>query len=218
MPDVTYRIGDIDMTVGSYSFQEQPKICDYEQTITLDGVPDFVEHDDLNREFTVFETYDQSLVGSYPVTIKTLISVPTDYTKTSFVDYEAEQTFMIYVEPCKVDTIDANIVMPDMYYNIGEPDLFEQYDFIQIPFCQYTFTQTPFIAPGQPFTHDLTLREWVVSETLDLSLIGAYPITLRHEIEQYTDYTKSKTEIIFNEYEFTIYINPCIVTDYIVSL
>ena len=76
----------------------------------------------------------------------------------------------------------------------------------------------PVITPGGPFSHDLTLREWVVHETLDLSLIGAYPIMLRYEIEQYTDYTKSATEIIFNEYEFTIYINPCIVTDYIASL
>lgn len=48
--------------------------------------------------------------------------------------------------------------------------------------------------------------------------MGVYPFTLRYEIEQFTDYTKTATEIIFNEYDFTVYIEPCVVTDYVATL
>lgn len=77
------------------------------------------------------------------MTITTTITVPTDYTKTVYNDFEVTQTFTIYVEPCKVTSIDATLVMTDMVYNIGSPELVSQYDFVQSPLCQYSFTKSP---------------------------------------------------------------------------
>lgn len=54
----------------------------------------------MNAEFTVFETFDHSLVGVYPVTITSTIEVPDDYTKSAFTTYTATQNFNILVEPC----------------------------------------------------------------------------------------------------------------------
>ena len=58
----------------------------------------------MNYQFTLGQTFDKSLVGRYPVTIRSEISVPTDYTKTTFDTYVEEYTFTIFVEPCIVTT------------------------------------------------------------------------------------------------------------------
>ena len=69
MGDMTYTIGDPDLTQGTYSFQDLPNSCGYDQTIVVVGLPTFAMHDDSAREFTVFETFDHSLIGSYNVAI-----------------------------------------------------------------------------------------------------------------------------------------------------
>ena len=107
--------------------------------------------------------------------------------------------------------------MTDMVYNIGSPELVNQYDFVQSPLCQYSFTKSP-QTPTGPIKHVRADKEWIVYEAFDFSLMGVYPFTLRYEIEQFTDYTKTATEIIFNEYDFTVYIEPCVVTDYVATL
>ena len=73
MADITYTIGQPDVTQGTYSFHDSPNSCGYEQTIDVAGVPAFVVHNDVAREFSIFETYDHSIVGIYPVTITTTI-------------------------------------------------------------------------------------------------------------------------------------------------
>ena len=82
--DITYIIGSPDKTQGTYSFQDSPYACGYDQTIVVSGVPSFVIHDDVSREFTILETFDHSLVGSYLVAIDVSIQVPTDYTMSAF--------------------------------------------------------------------------------------------------------------------------------------
>lgn len=98
--DITYIIGNPDQTQGTYSFQDSPNACGYDQTIDVTGVPAFVIHDDVSREFTVLETLDQSLIGSYAVAIDVKIQVPTDYTKSTFTEHTHRTYVMIYVEPC----------------------------------------------------------------------------------------------------------------------
>ena len=58
--DVTYRIGGPDVTWGTYSFQDQPNACGYEQTIEVTGMPAFVTHDEENRQFILGQTFDHS--------------------------------------------------------------------------------------------------------------------------------------------------------------
>ena len=84
MGDITYRLGNPDLTQGTYSVQDSPGACGYEQTFAVTGLPAFAMHDESSRTFTVFETLDHSLIGRYPVKITVSVSVPNDYTKTSF--------------------------------------------------------------------------------------------------------------------------------------
>ena len=97
-------------------------------------------HDDFNRDFTIFETFDHSLIGVYPVTISVSIEVPDDYTKTTFTTHNREQTFNIYVEPCQITSIVVINPLGDYFYQIGsDPELItDPYEFEYQPDCQYT--------------------------------------------------------------------------------
>ena len=102
VPDITYYIGATGLNnIGNYSFDESP-ICNYEETVTLTGLPSFVTHNEASSDFTLPQTNDLALIGSYPVTIRSEISVPTDYTKSSFNTLFAEYSFTIFVKPCQV--------------------------------------------------------------------------------------------------------------------
>ena len=87
--DITDRIGDPDKTQGTYSFVESPNVCGYTPTISVTGLPVFVFHNTVNRKFTILKSSDESLIGAYPVTIKSTIKVWNDYTKTTFKEYTA---------------------------------------------------------------------------------------------------------------------------------
>ena len=76
---MTYVLGDPDLTHGTYSFIEQPNICGYTQTTSVTGVPAFIVHDEINAEFLMYYSTDQSYIGQYPVTIDSSIEVPNDY-------------------------------------------------------------------------------------------------------------------------------------------
>lgn len=82
----------------------------------MTGIPAFVDHDDLNREFTVNELFDPSHIGIYPVTISVSIQVPDDYTKTTYTTHTFEQVFNIIVEPCLVTSIDIVNALPNYSY------------------------------------------------------------------------------------------------------
>ena len=121
------------------------------------GVPDFVIHDDVARTFTIPETYDHSLIGSYQVTIDVTIQVPTDHTKSAYTEHNHRQNVLIYVEPCLLTSIDVTgALQPNYSYTIGngDPDLItEQYAFMQNPDCQYSMTITTSAVPAH-VSHD----------------------------------------------------------------
>ena len=79
------------LTDGLYVFDEDP-VCNYPEIVTLTNLPAFVTHNEGSSDFTVPQTGDLSLLGEYPVTIKSEICVPDDYTQdtctTKFVEYE----------------------------------------------------------------------------------------------------------------------------------
>ena len=103
--DITYNIGaPALLNVAPYVFDEDP-LCNYPETVTLTGLPTFVTHNaPTTDDFSVPSTPDLSLLGSYPVTIRSEIQVPDDHTKATFTTMFAEHEFIVYIEPCLVNT------------------------------------------------------------------------------------------------------------------
>ena len=83
--DIIYNIGAPDLlNVSPYVFDEDP-VCNYSETVTLTGLPAFVTHNaQTSDDFTLPQNDDLSLIGSYTVTIRSEIQVPTDHTQTVF--------------------------------------------------------------------------------------------------------------------------------------
>ena len=54
----------------------------------------------------------------------------------------------------------------------------------------------------------------MILETEDASLIGAYTVTLRSEISFPDDYTLATFTTMTDQYDFTIYIEPCKITNF----
>ena len=99
---IYFGVGAPDRTDGAYSFGEDP-ICNYDETVTVSGLPSFVSHNSSNSDFTLTEISDLSLIGEYVITIKSQICVPDDYTNTSCTVMADEYDFSIFVAGCIVN-------------------------------------------------------------------------------------------------------------------
>ena len=73
-----------------------------------------------------------------------------------------------------------------------------------------TFIDLPdFLTINSPISDEIT-----VEQINDLDLIGSYEVTINSEICVPDDYTQSTCTQLFAESIFTVYIEPCLVTDY----
>ena len=52
----------------------------------------------------------------------------------------------------------------------------------------------------------------------DVSLIGSYLINVKAELTIFDDYTKTASTTIENSFDFTVYLTPCQITDYVDTL
>ena len=130
----TYHIGSADAISGQYSFDED-KPCGYEETVTIEGLPDFISHNAASSDFTIATNSDLGLIGSYTVTVKSQIVIPDGASPQILSD---DFTFTVLVEPCLVETFTPINQITEIIYHIGEPDLTDgQYDFQQSPSCNY---------------------------------------------------------------------------------
>ena len=121
-PDITlieYFIGDSSLTDGDYGFTQDPA-CGYDETITVTGLPSFVTHEETDKNFKITSTSDLNLIGVYPVTIKSVILVPTDSTKTDFIEEMVEYTFDIRIEPCQIGDFMDQPMATGITYSVGE--------------------------------------------------------------------------------------------------
>lgn len=66
--DIEYTIADEGITFGPYSFTQSPA-CNYATTISATN-PDFIDHDELGREFTINKLDDNSYAGIYDVKVQ----------------------------------------------------------------------------------------------------------------------------------------------------
>ena len=189
MQDIIYRIPEASITKGTYTFEDLPNRCGYDQTTTVAGVPFWAVHDGTKREFIVPQTSDITRVGAYPVTIESSIEVWDDYTKTGFTTHTTNSDFTIYIEPCLVDSLAPLNPIPDLEYTIGDflGAVSGAYEFVQSPDCGYEVDIT--ITGLEPFfDHQENLKNFFVRPTEDLSLVGTYPVQVMATVTHITDH------------------------------
>ena len=87
------------------------------------------------------------------------------------------------------------------------------YSFGEDPICNYAETVTVTNLPAF-VTHNLATADFTIDYVDDLSLVGEYIVTIRSEICVPDDYTGATCTVLADEYDFSIYINPCLVTAY----
>ena len=181
--DINYNIGAPDLTnVGPYVFDEEP-VCNYPETVTLTNLPIFVTHNaPATDDFTIPTTSDLSLLGSYTVTIRSEIQVPDDYTKSTFTSMFAEHDFIVFIDPCIVDSYDATTVVTKIIYNVNQATLTTGfYQFDETPGCDYPETVTVTNLPAFA-THSEPNSDFTIVKNPNLDLIGEYVVNLRSEI------------------------------------
>jgi hypothetical protein len=143
------------------------------------------------------------------VTLRSEISIPDDYTLTTFTTLFVEYPFVIQIEECLVDSYMANQILTVISYNVGAPSLTSpMYTFDESPPCFYaetvTFTNLPAFV-----THNVGSSDLTIPQTFDLSLVGEYTVTIRSEIYIPDDSSMTTYSILFAEYDFIIRIEPC---------
>ena len=155
-----------------------------------------------------------SLIGIYTFLIRSEIEVPDDYTMSTTTIMTAEEEITVTVNPCQVSTYTDTQKIVSITYNIGAPDLTDgSYEFTESPICEYPETITVTNLPPWAIHNDFS-KDFTIPSTSDLSLIGSYSVTLRGEIEVPDDATLTTYSPMFVEYDFTIFIEPCIVNTY----
>ena len=158
---ISYNIGAPTLTSPVYSFEEDPP-CFYPETVTVTNLPAFMTHSEANSDFTIPQTTDLSLIGSYTMTLRSEILVPTDYTLTDFTTMFVEYDILVLIEPCLVTTYTDTITVTEIFYNIGAATLTDGlYKFDEDPVCNYPETVTvtglePFITHSEP-SSDFTI-------------------------------------------------------------
>ena len=117
MQTLTYIIGDPDFFSAPYSFDETP-VCNYPEIVTVTNLPSFATHRESDSNFKIAKNENLALDGTYTVTLRSEIHVPTDYTKTVFTTWYKEYTFdIVMIDPCKTSTID-DFTVPDMAVSV----------------------------------------------------------------------------------------------------
>jgi len=79
---MNYAVGSASETSTTYLFKSSPD-CLYAQQITVTGLPAFAADNRSTRNFSVPQTSNLSLVGSYSVTVQASVSYWSDYTKST---------------------------------------------------------------------------------------------------------------------------------------
>ena len=107
---ITYTIGDTDMTDGTYSYTQTPD-CKYGEFVELTNLPFFVMHNTATKDFTIFQTENRSLKGTYTVSKRGYILQPDDYVMDTYTTKEVNYDFDIVMQdPCENTVLDAFLV------------------------------------------------------------------------------------------------------------
>jgi hypothetical protein len=105
----------------------------------------------------------------------------------------------------------------EIHYVLGTANLTDgHYVFDEVPFCGYSETVSLVGLPSFA-THNLSTSDFTVPLNGDLSLIGEYVVTIKSEILVPTDYKKISFTPMSVSYNFSIFVEPCIVTKLIAT-
>ena len=140
--------------------------------------------------------------------------MPDDYTKNTYTDWFVQYDFKIYIEPCLVNTYVSTLDAGPITYRVGDPTLTDgPYIFTEDPVCNYpetvTLTDLPYWAQ-----HNLGDSDFTIPSTGDLTIIGEHIVTIKGEILVPTDYTSTTLTPMTVEYPFSIFVEPCVITDF----
>ena len=73
---LNHKLGDPQFS-EAYSFVQSTD-CNYETTTTIvEGLPDFIFHDELSNELLFDQTFDASLIATYTITVRNTLVQPT---------------------------------------------------------------------------------------------------------------------------------------------
>ena len=138
------------------------------------------------------QSTDHSRVGIYPVTLTSSVSIPDDYTYTTFTEYSITEDFDLFVEPCRTTSVTSLSTIADLSYDIGAPGgvASQSYSFAQEPAdCDY---EIEIIITGlEPFmVHDEFSQTIIVPETSDSSLEGTYLVTIEGRVSHFSNSLK----------------------------
>ena len=123
-------------------FAEDPT-CNYPETITVTKLPAWAIHNEDSKDFTIPETGDLSLIGSYTVTMRGEIEIPDDATMTTFSTMFVQYDFVIIMKPCAVTSYTDTTRVTLIEYFVSDPMLTDgPYAFAQNPACGYDETVT----------------------------------------------------------------------------
>ena len=214
---ISYNIGAPTLTTPMYTFTEDPP-CYYPETVFVTNMPAFMTHDEAASDFTIPQMFDLSLLGSYTMTLRSEIYIPTDYTTTDFTTMFVEYDILILIEPCLITSYTDTTTVSLIIYNIGAPDLTDGlYVFDEDPVCNYPETVTLTNLPTWSI-HNEPASDFTIPLNSDLDLIGEYTVTLRSEIQVPDDYTGLTFTTWTVEYDFLIQIEECVITSYDATL
>lgn len=141
-------------------------------------------HNEVDSDFTIPSFNDLTSMGEYTITIRSEISVPTDYTQTTFTQMFVEYDFIVIIEPCIVDSYEDTLTAATIEYAIGSLALanVSPFEFTQFSNCGYKETVTTTNLPAF-VTHNMATYDFSVPQNSDLTLIGLYYVTLEGVIQ-----------------------------------
>ena len=117
---ISYHINSPALKSQVYSFVETPA-CQYPQNVIINNLPSFVTHNADTRDFTIPQIGDHSILGQYIVTLRSEISIPDDFTMTTYTTLYDEYDFVINIEPCSVLTYEPDVKLVALLYDVGGP-------------------------------------------------------------------------------------------------
>lgn len=79
-----YQVGNPQAVAFTYEFAQNLN-CGYAETYEVVGVPDFVQHDETDKQFTIFSN-DLNDAGEYTFKLISTVSIPTGGTVTGELD------------------------------------------------------------------------------------------------------------------------------------
>lgn len=89
--DVEVTVFDPVLTTKSFKSYQNPN-CNYAETYTFSGVPDFVTFDEASKTFSIL-TDSADNVGIYQIKMTSQITVPDNASKASFTVMETKTSF-----------------------------------------------------------------------------------------------------------------------------